>query len=152
MSDSGSWTVQDIMLSVGGALRSGLLQLPVRGLRSSVRSPKTAGLSWSAAVCLCRPPVRTLASGSGPGADPGNPSWYGGLVDSAPVHLCQQVLVNVQEATGLPWWLNIVIATLSVRTVITLPLAAYQLIVISKVGCDPEPRFSWIQFFLRSSK
>ncbi|XP_040928594.1 cytochrome c oxidase assembly protein COX18, mitochondrial isoform X3 [Betta splendens] len=35
--------------------------------------------------------------------------------------------------TGWPWWLNIVIATLTVRTLITLPLAAYQLVIISKV-------------------
>uniref|UniRef100_A0A3B4ENH5 Mitochondrial inner membrane protein COX18-like n=1 Tax=Pundamilia nyererei TaxID=303518 RepID=A0A3B4ENH5_9CICH len=59
--------------------------------------------------------------------------WYSSLADSTPVHLCEQLLVSVQEASGLPWWFSICVATLSVRTLVTLPLAAYQLVVISKV-------------------
>uniref|UniRef100_A0A668UW49 Membrane insertase YidC/Oxa/ALB C-terminal domain-containing protein n=1 Tax=Oreochromis aureus TaxID=47969 RepID=A0A668UW49_OREAU len=74
---------------------------------------------------LCHPfrPVRvTMLSG-----------WYSSLANSTPVHLCEQLLVSVQEASGLPWWFSICVATLSVRTLVTLPLAAYQLVVISKV-------------------
>uniref|UniRef100_G3PUX4 Cytochrome c oxidase assembly factor COX18 n=1 Tax=Gasterosteus aculeatus TaxID=69293 RepID=G3PUX4_GASAC len=32
-----------------------------------------------------------------------------------------------------PWWLAIIVATLSVRTLITLPLATYQMVIIAKV-------------------
>ncbi|GAA6215159.1 mitochondrial inner membrane protein COX18 [Lates japonicus] len=141
------------MLSVGGSLRSGilqlrLLQLPVRGLCSAVihRKSPAPGLTWSApapvgfpSVCGLRSPVRTV-SGVGGGAagaagdtGAGVSDWCGGLADSAPVHLCEHFLVSVQQISGLPWWLSIVVATLSVRTLITLPLAAYQLIIVSKV-------------------
>ncbi|XP_076025831.1 cytochrome c oxidase assembly protein COX18, mitochondrial [Genypterus blacodes] len=67
-------------------------------------------------------------SGSGGGA-----GWYDGLADSAPVHLVEQILVGVQQASGLPWWASIMVSTLGVRTLVTLPLAAYQMIIISKV-------------------
>lgn len=67
------------------------------------------------------------------GRPTGAGGWYGGLADSAPVHLCEQVLVSVHEMSACPWWLSIAAATFSVRTVITLPLAAYQLLIISKV-------------------
>lgn len=123
------------MQSVGVLVRSSLLQLPVRGLCSAViyRKSPAPGLTWSApesaAVCLHRSPARTLSGGPGPGAS----GWYSELADSAPVHLCEHFLVSVQQVSGLPWWLNIAVATLSVRTLITLPLAAYQLIIISKV-------------------
>ncbi|XP_028271806.1 cytochrome c oxidase assembly protein COX18, mitochondrial isoform X3 [Parambassis ranga] len=55
-------------------------------------------------------------------------SWFLKPVD--PTHR-QQLLAK--HVSGLPWWLSITMATLSVRTLITLPLAAYQLIIISKV-------------------
>lgn len=76
--------------------------------------------------------VRRLSGGAGdPGS--GGSGWYSSLADSAPVHLCEDFLVSVQQMSGLPWWLSIVMATLSVRTLITLPLAAYQMVIISKV-------------------
>lgn len=58
---------------------------------------------------------------------------YSSLSDSTPVHVCEHFLLKVQQVSGLPWWLSIVMATVSVRTLITLPLAAYQMVVIAKV-------------------
>jgi len=64
----------------------------------------------------------------------GGAGWSGGLSASAPVHLCEHFLVSVQQVSGLPWWLSIVVATLAVRTLITLPLATYQMVVIARVS------------------
>ncbi|XP_072251187.1 cytochrome c oxidase assembly protein COX18, mitochondrial [Leuresthes tenuis] len=119
------------MFRVGGLVRSAVLQHP-------------AGL-WCSGVTLRRSPVFTCAplaavrtasgdtSASAGDAAATAGGWYGSLADSTPVHLCENFLVSVQQVSGLPWWLSILAATLTVRTVITLPLAAYQLIVISKV-------------------
>ncbi|XP_061541126.1 cytochrome c oxidase assembly protein COX18, mitochondrial isoform X1 [Phycodurus eques] len=79
-----------------------------------------------------RPPAscsapRHLSSG---GADPG---WYQQAAHSAPVHLAEDFLVQVQQTSGLPWWIAIAVSTLSVRTLITLPLAAYQMRLLAKV-------------------
>uniref|UniRef100_A0A3B4UVZ3 Cytochrome c oxidase assembly factor COX18 n=1 Tax=Seriola dumerili TaxID=41447 RepID=A0A3B4UVZ3_SERDU len=63
----------------------------------------------------------------------GASGWYSSLADSALVHLCEHFLVSVQQVSGLPWWMSIAVATLSVRTLITLPLAAHQLVIVSKV-------------------
>lgn len=60
--------------------------------------------------------------------------WTASLWDAAPVHLCEGVLVGLQQASGLPWWLNIVVSTVLVRTVVTLPLAAYQMVVLARVS------------------
>ncbi|KAM9740674.1 cytochrome c oxidase assembly protein COX18, mitochondrial isoform 1-T2 [Menidia menidia] len=39
----------------------------------------------------------------------------------------------------MPWWVSIMAATLAVRTAVTLPLAAYQLLILSKVeALQPE--------------
>ncbi|TDG95882.1 hypothetical protein EPR50_G00244250 [Perca flavescens] len=115
------------MLSVGGAdaIRS----------RYSVQGPEAlqwpdAIRVWDAIRTLCG--VRRLSGGRQDASD-GAAGWYGGLSDSAPVHLCEHFLVSVQQLSGLPWWLSIVVATLSVRTLITLPLAAYQMVVLAKV-------------------
>ncbi|KAM9375499.1 cytochrome c oxidase assembly protein COX18, mitochondrial [Pholidichthys leucotaenia] len=140
------------MLSLGGWVRSCVLQLPVRGICSAVchRSPPPALINSglpSASVCLHKPyrgqhvpglwafsGIRTLSGVGGGSSDAvSSDSWYSSLSDSAPVHLCEHLLVNVQQVTGLPWWLTIGVATLAVRTLITLPLAAYQLVIISKV-------------------
>ncbi|XP_054648100.1 uncharacterized protein LOC129189930 isoform X1 [Dunckerocampus dactyliophorus] len=59
--------------------------------------------------------------------------WYHQVSHSAPVHLAEDFLVHVQQASGLPWWLSIAVSTLSIRTLVTLPLAAYQLLIIGKV-------------------
>uniref|UniRef100_A0A672GEL7 Cytochrome c oxidase assembly factor COX18 n=1 Tax=Salarias fasciatus TaxID=181472 RepID=A0A672GEL7_SALFA len=121
------------MLRVTRSASRHLLQLPARAPCSAVihRDSPAPGLTCRSpqpAAVRYRAGVRTVSGG--PAAAGG---WYGGLADSAPVHLCEQVLVSVHEMSACPWWLSIAVATLSVRTVITLPLAAYQLIIISKV-------------------
>lgn len=60
--------------------------------------------------------------------------WYNSLAESGPVRLCEQYLMGVQQLTGLPWWLSIIVSTVVVRTLITLPLATYQVVVIAKVS------------------
>nr|XP_057914270.1 cytochrome c oxidase assembly protein COX18, mitochondrial [Doryrhamphus excisus]XP_057914279.1 cytochrome c oxidase assembly protein COX18, mitochondrial [Doryrhamphus excisus]XP_057914288.1 cytochrome c oxidase assembly protein COX18, mitochondrial [Doryrhamphus excisus] len=59
--------------------------------------------------------------------------WYHQVSHSAPVHLAEDFLVHMQQASGLPWWISIAVSTLSIRTLVTLPLAAYQLLIIGKV-------------------
>ncbi|XP_019202480.1 cytochrome c oxidase assembly protein COX18, mitochondrial isoform X2 [Oreochromis niloticus] len=124
------------MLSVGGSSR--IFSLPVRGFCSVViyRKSLPPVITSSPGNYLHRSGggahvsgVRALSGGSSDAAG----GWYSSLADSTPVHLCEQLLVSVQEASGLPWWFSICVATLSVRTLVTLPLAAYQLVVISKV-------------------
>lgn len=70
---------------------------------------------------------------SGDSSEKGS-GWTASLWDVPPVHLCEGVLVGLQQASGLPWWLNIVVSTVLVRTVITLPLAAYQMVVLARVS------------------
>ncbi|KAM4555780.1 cytochrome c oxidase assembly protein COX18, mitochondrial [Odontesthes bonariensis] len=116
------------MFRVGGLVRTAVLQLP--GPRCS------GGTLRRSRVLTCAPlPAARTASGDAPAAagDAAAGGWYGSLADSALVHLCEHFLVSAQQVSGLPWWLSIMAATLTVRTVITLPLAAYQLVVISKV-------------------
>lgn len=79
------------------------------------------------ASCSRAPSVPT-ASSSG-----GVLGWYESVADTAPVHLAESLLLALQEATGLPWWANIICATVVLRTVVTLPLAAYQMYIIAKV-------------------
>ncbi|XP_049584695.1 cytochrome c oxidase assembly protein COX18, mitochondrial isoform X6 [Syngnathus scovelli] len=64
------------------------------------------------------------------GADPG---WYEQAALSAPVRLAEDFLIQVQQTSGLPWWLSIAFSTLTIRTLVTLPLAAYQMRVLAKV-------------------
>ncbi|XP_044220659.1 cytochrome c oxidase assembly protein COX18, mitochondrial isoform X2 [Thunnus albacares] len=113
------------MLSVGG-LR--VLQLPVRSVCSAAFIRKSA---LPAHTCGHSSRVRS-ASGGGGGGDAAA-GWYGSVAHSAPVHLAEDFLVHLQQVSGLPWWLSIAVGTLSVRTLITLPLAAYQMVIISKV-------------------
>uniref|UniRef100_A0A3P9LZV1 Cytochrome c oxidase assembly factor COX18 n=1 Tax=Oryzias latipes TaxID=8090 RepID=A0A3P9LZV1_ORYLA len=82
------------------------------------------------------PPAPPGLSGTdrSPGEAPAPaPGWYGSLADLPPVHLCEDLLVSVQQLSGLPWWMSIIAATLTVRTAVTLPLAAYQLLIVCKV-------------------
>lgn len=114
------------MLSVGG-LR--VLQLPVRSICSAAFMRKSAP---PAHTCGHRSPVRSVSGGGSGGGDTAV-GWYGSVAHSAPVHLAEDFLVHLQHVSGLPWWLSIAVGTLSVRTLITLPLAAYQMVIISKV-------------------
>ncbi|KAM4585834.1 cytochrome c oxidase assembly protein COX18, mitochondrial [Fundulus diaphanus] len=110
------------MLTVVGLVRGRVLQTRALHLLSRWASP--------ALTCTTGSRVRTV---SGVGGANGAGGWYGSLSDAAPVHLCENFLVGVHQVSGLPWWLSIAVATVSIRTFITLPLAAYQLIVIAKV-------------------
>lgn len=48
------------------------------------------------------------------------------ISNSTPVHYFQQGLVQVHDITGLPWWATVIISTVFLRTVVTLPFAIYQ--------------------------
>lgn len=113
------------MLSVGG-LR--VLQLPVRSVCSAAFIRKSA---LPAHTCGHSSRVHSVSGGGGGGDAAAG--WYGSVAHSAPVHLAEDFLVHLQQVSGLPWWLSIAVGTLSVRTLITLPLAAYQMVIISKV-------------------
>lgn len=70
-------------------------------------------------------------------ASPGG--WYESLAASAPVRAAEEVLLGVQEATGLPWWGSILLSTVALRGAVTLPLAAYQHYILAKVrGVGPR--------------
>lgn len=75
-----------------------------------------------------------VRSMSGSSAIPGGLGWYGSLAESGPVRLCEQYLTGVQQLTGFPWWLSIIVSTVMVRNLITLPFAAYQMVIIAKVS------------------
>ncbi|CAK6980840.1 LOW QUALITY PROTEIN: cytochrome c oxidase assembly protein COX18%2C mitochondrial [Scomber scombrus] len=109
------------MLRVGGyrVLQSG---------RSVCSTAFIRRIAPSAHTCGLRSPVRSVSGGRDAAT-----GWYGSAVDSAPVHLAEDFLVHLQQVSGLPWWLSIAAGTLSVRTLVTLPLAAYQMVIISKV-------------------
>lgn len=62
--------------------------------------------------------------------------WYESVADSAAVHVTEQLLISSQQMTALPWWAGIVCTTLALRTVVTLPLAVYQAIIIAKVSSN----------------
>lgn len=48
------------------------------------------------------------------------------LSQSAPVTGLQDGLIQLHDATGLPWWATILVSTFALRTAVTLPLAIYQ--------------------------
>ncbi|CAJ1059292.1 cytochrome c oxidase assembly protein COX18%2C mitochondrial isoform X11 [Xyrichtys novacula] len=143
------------MVIVGGLIRSTVLkprpllracflkarplQLSGKGLYNTLNDPQLpppSGLPslWSHRSLLRNPSGSGVRRFSGAaGESQSSAGWYSALSDSAPVHLCEHFLVSVQEGSGLPWWLSITVATLSVRSLITLPFAAYQLVIIGKV-------------------
>lgn len=51
---------------------------------------------------------------------------YFWLSESTAVGYAQDLLLFVHNSTGLPWWAAIVLATALLRSVVTLPLAFYQ--------------------------
>lgn len=108
-----------------------MLQLSGRSVRSAASVRRAA----APALCCGLGAPRRSASGGGDSA----PGWYAAAADSAPVHLAEDFLVHLQQASGLPWWLSIAAGTLAVRTLVTLPLAAYQMVIISKVS----HRYTW---------
>lgn len=55
------------------------------------------------------------------------------ISESAPVKLTQDSLLLVHDYTGLPWWSVIILATIIMRTTVTLPLSLYQLYIFAKL-------------------
>lgn len=53
-------------------------------------------------------------------------SFFKALSESAVVENTQNLLIQLHDSTGLPWWLSIVLSTLLVRITLTLPVAIYQ--------------------------
>lgn len=60
-------------------------------------------------------------------------SFFTMVSNSAPVHHFQEHLVLLHDLSGLPWWATIVVSTVALRTVITLPLAIYSNKVSAKL-------------------
>lgn len=60
-------------------------------------------------------------------------AFFKTLSESAPVGHFQNMLLNVHEYSGLPWWVTIVGTTVALRTAITLPLAIHQHYILAKV-------------------
>ncbi|KAF7664320.1 hypothetical protein LDENG_00179670 [Lucifuga dentata] len=116
------------------SLKLRLFQPSLRGICSAAvirKSPpgcvgSVPPAAWLSAVCSHTLSLRRESGGRATG-------WYDSVADSAPVHLAEQFLVSLQQASSLPWWASIMVGTLAIRTVITLPLAAYQMIIIGKV-------------------
>ncbi|KAF2361225.1 Membrane insertase OXA1/ALB3/YidC [Trinorchestia longiramus] len=55
------------------------------------------------------------------------------LASSSPVLKLMTWLQDIHAVLGVPWWLSIILTTVALRTVITLPLALYQQRVIARV-------------------
>ncbi|XP_068085088.1 cytochrome c oxidase assembly protein COX18, mitochondrial isoform X2 [Anabrus simplex] len=53
--------------------------------------------------------------------------------ESAPVLKTQELLLHFHDISGLPWWATIIVSTVVLRTVVTLPLAIYQYYILAKV-------------------
>lgn len=51
---------------------------------------------------------------------------WAALSQSAPVAALQNGLIQLHDASGLPWWATIIVSTFALRTAVTLPLAVYQ--------------------------
>ncbi|MEE6460434.1 hypothetical protein FKM82_000968 [Ascaphus truei] len=115
-------------------LPTGFLRFHAKGGRSLLLLPCLSG-------CL---QTRTIASAASlTAASVGQQStgfgWYEGIADSAPVHLAESMLITLQETSGMPWWANIVCATITLRTAVTLPLSVYQLYILARVeNLQPE--------------
>lgn len=48
------------------------------------------------------------------------------LSECSGTYYLKQLVVSVHDTTGLPWWATIIVTTIILRGLITLPLAAYQ--------------------------
>uniref|UniRef100_A0A182KAL1 Membrane insertase YidC/Oxa/ALB C-terminal domain-containing protein n=1 Tax=Anopheles christyi TaxID=43041 RepID=A0A182KAL1_9DIPT len=55
------------------------------------------------------------------------------LSQSAPVAYVQHEMINLHDFTGLPWWATIVLTTVGLRTLVTLPLAVYQNKILTRL-------------------
>ncbi|XP_040155088.1 cytochrome c oxidase assembly protein COX18, mitochondrial isoform X3 [Anopheles arabiensis] len=55
------------------------------------------------------------------------------LSQSAPVAYVQQGMINLHDLTGLPWWATVILTTVGLRTLVTLPLAVYQNKILARL-------------------
>uniref|UniRef100_A0A2M4BUB3 Putative inner membrane protein cox18 mitochondrial n=1 Tax=Anopheles marajoara TaxID=58244 RepID=A0A2M4BUB3_9DIPT len=55
------------------------------------------------------------------------------LSQSTPVAYVQHGMIELHDFSGLPWWTTIVIATIGLRTLVTLPLAIYQNKIVARL-------------------
>ncbi|KAM6220646.1 cytochrome c oxidase assembly protein COX18, mitochondrial [Rhynchocyon petersi] len=112
-----------------------LLRLPVSqlGARAALLAPGTTGSPQRPAVPVW---VVTSVSAFGSGRADG---WYESLAASSPVKVAEELLLSAHTTSGLPWWGSILLTTVAMRGVVTLPLAVYQHYIIAKVeNLQPE--------------
>lgn len=55
------------------------------------------------------------------------------MSQSTPVAYVQQGLVNIHDFTGLPWWASVILSTVLMRSLVTLPLAIYQNKIVARL-------------------
>uniref|UniRef100_A0AAG5D042 Membrane insertase YidC/Oxa/ALB C-terminal domain-containing protein n=1 Tax=Anopheles atroparvus TaxID=41427 RepID=A0AAG5D042_ANOAO len=69
-------------------------------------------------------------------------SIWQSISQSTPVAYVQHGMMDLHDFTGLPWWATIILTTIGLRTVVTLPLAIYQnkiLVRLEKISLEmPE--------------
>lgn len=51
------------------------------------------------------------------------------ISESPPIKIAQDTLVWIHDYTSLPWWLVIILTTITMRTIVTLPLSLYQVYI-----------------------
>nr|CAD7395628.1 unnamed protein product [Timema cristinae] len=59
--------------------------------------------------------------------------WFKSLSESSSVGFAKDLVINIHETSGLPWWASIMLTTVLLRTIITLPFALYQNYILAKV-------------------
>ncbi|XP_077589196.1 cytochrome c oxidase assembly protein COX18, mitochondrial isoform X1 [Stigmatopora nigra] len=92
---------------------------------------------------LCASPGKALlplAAHRRSSSAPDSAGWYAQAAHSAPVRMAEDFLTEVQQSGALPWWLAIGATTLGIRTLVTLPLAAYQIRILAKVVAKSRHR------------
>lgn len=77
--------------------------------------------------------IRQISGQSGVGTVGAWPRVFLWLSESSPVACAQDLLLFLHNSSGLPWWTTIILATIFLRTVVTLPLAFYQNYILAKV-------------------
>ncbi|XP_059615692.1 cytochrome c oxidase assembly protein COX18, mitochondrial [Phlebotomus argentipes] len=55
------------------------------------------------------------------------------LSSSTPVSYCQEGLIKLHDSTGLPWWGTIILSTILLRSVVTVPLTIYQQKIMARL-------------------
>lgn len=60
-------------------------------------------------------------------------------LESTPIRLAHDVIVNIHDQLGIPWWAAIPLTTLLLRTTLTVPLAIYSMHIQARlVKLQPE--------------